>query len=156
MANFSPHFLVYTMIALTYVSSATKRFTDEELSSLLKTCHHFNTISNISGLLLYNHSGTFLQILEGDAENVEAIYEKITADTRHQRVHRISRKDITEREFPDWKMGFRNLSNTPLNHINGFSDFMESEKPADYLLKEASFAKEILTHFKNTSNEVVL
>ncbi len=144
------------MIALSYVSSSTKRFTDDELTQLLKVCHRNNKISDISGLLLYNNSGTFIQILEGEAEDVESTYAKIKADPLHTRVHCISRKTISERDFPNWKMGFRNLSDTSLDHIEGYSDFMNSENPDEYLLKKASFASEILSYFKNTSNEVLM
>ncbi len=144
------------MISLSYVSCATQRFSNDELSNLLKKCHHHNNQHEISGLLLYNGAGTFLQTLEGDAEVVDALYARIKADSRHQRVNCIHRKEIEERDFPNWKMGYRNLSNVPIDSLSGFSDFMQSQESDQYLIENASFAQNMLSYFKHKSNEIVL
>jgi hypothetical protein len=53
-------------------------------------------------------------------------------------------------------MGFRNLANTPLNHMDGFSDFMHADDSVNYLLENTGFASTMLKHFKNTSQEILL
>ena len=40
---------------------------------------------------------------------VESIYDKIFMDDRHARVKLLSGRDIEDREFSDWSMGFRLL-----------------------------------------------
>jgi hypothetical protein len=144
------------MITLSYISCATHRFDDDELIDLLKHCHTHNSQANISGLLLYNGASTFLQVLEGDEEQIDKLYLSISTDKRHKRVNCIHRKEITQREFPDWKMGFRNLATAPLTHMEGFSDFMHADDSVNYLLENTGFASTMLSHFKSTSQEILL
>jgi len=144
------------MLSLCYVSAANKRFDHDELVNLLKTCHKNNGELNITGLLLYNGQGTFIQTLEGAEENIISLYEKIKTDSRHSRVNCISKNFIEERHFPNWKMGFRKLDDTSLNNINGFSTFMEEKDSTAYLLDKPNFVFSLLSHFKNKSNELIL
>lgn len=144
------------MIALSYVSRASHRFDNQQLTELLTHCHRVNGQKNITGLLLYNGSGTFLQVLEGEQETIEKLYLSICSDKRHSRVNCISRKLVPQRNFPDWKMGFRNLVNEPINSMSGFSDFMQTDDKEDYLSKNPSMVDSMLLHFKNKSNEVAL
>lgn len=62
----------------------------------------------VTGILLYN-SGNFMQLIEGDDEKVEGLYEKIRQDTRHTGVTPLIRESITQRNFDSWLMGYRNL-----------------------------------------------
>jgi len=144
------------MINLSYVSCAKERFSDEQLSDLLKKCHQYNSQHNITGLLLYNGAGTFLQALEGDPKVIDKLYNNIQHDPRHHRVNCIHRKEISARDFPNWKMGFRNLSNIPVTSLTGFSAFMQTEESDQYLIENSSFAQNMLGYFKQKSNEVVL
>ncbi len=144
------------MISLSYVSRAEHRFNNQELTQLLDQCHRENSSKNITGLLLYNGSGTFIQVLEGPESELDELYQKIRQDERHSKVNCISRKNIAHRHFPDWKMGFRNLSSTPIVNLGGFSDFMQSDTPEDYLENNGSLVEDMLLHFKNKSQEVSL
>lgn len=144
------------MIALSYVSCATQRFSNDDLLSLLKICHKSNSALDISGLLLYNGKGTFVQVLEGDAEKVDELYLKISSDPRHKRINCIYRKAIEKRDFSNWKMGFRNLSNESMEHIEGFSSFMDASDTEGYLLDNSEFVSTIFSHFKNLSQEVII
>lgn len=145
-----------SIITLSYISCARHRFSDDKLIALLEHCHSHNSKHNISGLLLYNGASTFLQVLEGEQDIVEQLYLRISTDKRHHRVNCISKKAIKERDFPDWKMGFRNLSKTPLTHIEGFSGFMQASDATSYLSEHAGFANTMLKHFKNTSQEILI
>lgn len=144
------------MIALSYISYANQRFSDEELTELLQQAHAFNRTQDITGLLLYNGAGTFLQLIEGEDDAIEALYKKIISDSRHSRVHCLMRKHISEKAFPSWKMGFRNLSKETPPDIHGFSDFMSSNEDAENLLRDGHFANELLNHFKNSANEIII
>jgi hypothetical protein len=144
------------MIAITYVSAATDRFTNQQLLSLLKQAHRHNGANNITGLLLYNNAGTFLQVLEGEPEVVDALYNSIMKDPRHKRINKISRKTITERTFPHWKMGFRNITNMDISNIDGYSNFLQDSNSSDFLTKNANFSLSLLNHFKKKSEEILL
>ena len=143
------------MICLCYVSSSTEQFNDEALVELLKVCHKNNKALDITGLLLYNGKGTFIQTLEGDEQVITSLYEKIKADHRHQRVNRILAKNITERDFPNWKMGFRNLSKIPTHNIEGFSDFINQTNDHTYLSNNENAVNALLLHFKDKSDELI-
>lgn len=97
-----------------------------------------------------------MQVLEGEQEDVISLYETIKQDPRHSRIHCISKQTIQERDFPNWKMGFRNLSDTPLDCIDGLSDFMQQQDASDYIANNPSFAYTLLSHFKDKTNELVL
>jgi hypothetical protein len=61
-------------------------------------------------MMLY-HAGSFLQILEGEEQDVEQLFSKIGKDKFHTNIKIIYRGDIDEREFSDWSMGFVNTAN---------------------------------------------
>ena len=61
---------------LVYCSVATQKMTDKHLKSLLVKTRQNNQRRNITGLLLYLDP-YFLQILEGDKNDVESLFHKI-------------------------------------------------------------------------------
>lgn len=143
------------MISLCYVSSAVGRPTKEDLMSLLAECHNSNQAKNITGMLLYNGKGTYLQALEGEEKLVTDVFEVIRKDSRHTNVVRISCKPISERTFPTWKMGFRNLANQPTTTLEGYSDFMEEGSDSMFWQQNGSTAETLLSHFKQSTTELV-
>lgn len=137
------------MIELVYVSRASSRYFSEQLVKLLSKARRNNTNINITGLLLYDGFGTFIQALEGAEQDVDALFAKIKLDPRHSRVNILWRKEIAQRGFPDWKMGFRDISETPPLELDGFSNFLQKEDQNDYLITHPGFALDMLTHFKS-------
>ncbi len=142
------------MIELTYISSATAEFDESELVELLKISHNNNEALGITGLLIYNGRGTFLQFIEGEDKFVHHLYEKIKEDSRHTRVTCLGSKKISERTYPDWKMGFRNLSHTSAGKLKGYSDFMNNDN-SEGLAKYSDFANVVFSHFKESSQELI-
>lgn len=78
--------MVSGMIRLCYISSSVGRPESDALVKILKECHANNGPRNITGLLLYNGKGTFLQALEGEPKAVDSLFEHIRKDNRHERV----------------------------------------------------------------------
>lgn len=93
---------------LGYASAATHPFTDEELVELLTKSRANNAGRGVSGLLLY-HEGSFLQVLEGERQVVENLFDKIEEDPRHTDKLLLFRREDVERCFDDWTMGFHHL-----------------------------------------------
>ncbi|MFT6867445.1 MAG: hypothetical protein ACJA08_002288 [Cyclobacteriaceae bacterium] len=58
-----------------YMSSAVTLFSDNALKDLLSKARKYNLQINITGILLYK-DGNFLQAIEGDKNNVEALFKK--------------------------------------------------------------------------------
>lgn len=62
-----------------------------------------NTSADITGCLICRDD-LYLQLLEGPAENVLRIYDKIIQDDRHVEVTRLVNQPVAERMFGDWAM----------------------------------------------------
>lgn len=83
-------------------------FEPPELAALLYHSRSNNRQHGISGILLYTPDGRFLQVLEGEAEEVRRLYHhRIAADPRHYNCRMLSEGPCQHRAFPDWPMGFR-------------------------------------------------
>lgn len=143
------------MISLCYVSRATERLTQEQLVSLLEHCHRNNHTHKVTGLLLYNGFGTFIQVIEGYRHSIGTLYRNIRNDNRHERVNLLWCTEIKNRDFPNWKMGFRNLDDAGEVTIEGFSDFMQQNNQVSYLQTNRNFAMALLAHFKKETDQLV-
>jgi len=94
-----------SMLQLIYTSRATTSFGPDALRTLLAGARERNQAAGISGMLLHVDNW-FLQVLEGDDEVVRALFARITADRRHGGVLALVVREVPERNFPDWSMGF--------------------------------------------------
>ena len=92
-----------------YASAAKFKLSERELDALLRTSAERNLGNGITGLLLYS-DGNFMQVLEGEADVVEATYQRIAQDPRHHLLYRLGTQAIDQREFSAWHMGLVRLS----------------------------------------------
>ena len=90
---------------LLYCSQARQPFGEEQLADLLEHSLVNNDRQRITGLLCYG-SGHFVQVLEGKAADVEALFGRIARDHRHHQVHVLSRGVGPARRFAEWRMAF--------------------------------------------------
>ncbi len=84
----------------------------------------------ITGLLLY-HDGNFLQILEGEAEKVQATFARIAANPRHRNLQRLPPVSVHTRLFPDWSMGFARPETVIVDssiHVTAFREIQRDIK----------------------------
>ncbi len=93
---------------LIYISMALQKFTPEALHDLLERARHSNTAVGVTGCLLYAR-GNFIQMLEGDDDAVDAVFNKITLDPRHTDIRVLNYEDCDMRVFNKWWMAFLNL-----------------------------------------------
>jgi hypothetical protein len=110
------------MHQLIYLSSANKKFTDDELKELLRKAREKNMTLQLTGMLLYI-DGNFIQVLEGDEKNVTELMKIISVDQRHSGILKLIGKTVTERIFPDWTMGFKSLSIDEASTLSGYKNF---------------------------------
>jgi Sensors of blue-light using FAD len=96
------------LYSLTYISSGRALFSRQQLDQLAAQSSADNALLRITGMLLYK-DGSFMQILEGEQENVINLYAKITLDPRHSGVVTMLQGEVLKREFPRWSMGFQYL-----------------------------------------------
>ena len=132
------------LIHCIYASTATRAFTDGELESLLCHARASNAERGLSGILLYV-DGSFFQVLEGEAATVDALYQRIAGDPRHERVTVIIREPIARRAFADWSMGFAEMAANQLGQALGSNDFFEGGSCLHQL--GPGRAKKLLTAF---------
>jgi hypothetical protein len=97
------------MIQISYISAATDAMSTQGLLALLQKSRDNNADNGITGMLLYGN-GTFLQVLEGDKPVVDALITKIQNDPRHTTLKMLHRKTIERRQYSDWSIGFKRVS----------------------------------------------
>jgi hypothetical protein len=90
---------------LLYYSQAMRVFEEEQLADLLEHSLAWNAENGITGLLC-NGNGHFVQVLEGEAADIERLFARIQGDRRHHHVHVLSRGIGPTRRFDDWRMAF--------------------------------------------------
>lgn len=133
------------MKRIIYCSQATDDVSPDELVALLELARRANEQAGLSGMLLYC-SQSFLQVLEGDAEALEATYAKIHADGRHQNLRLLMDANITTRLFPDWTMGFEHVDDEDLaGELEGFTPAMDYPLVNPDLITNAVVAQTLLT-----------
>src|SRR6202044_1687626 len=67
--------------SLIYASRATEYFHEHEIPDLLQQVRIANAKQEFTGMLLYI-GGSFVQVLEGQPEMIDAVFSKILKDTR--------------------------------------------------------------------------
>jgi hypothetical protein len=96
------------LVRLLYASRAVDDVSQEELMTILSQSKARNPGSGITGVLC-SSGRLFLQLLEGGRMQVNALYNQIAADPRHEDVVILSYEEIGERNFAGWSMGLVNL-----------------------------------------------
>ncbi|MFT5643744.1 MAG: hypothetical protein ACI83P_001291 [Janthinobacterium sp.] len=99
---------------LIYVSHAVQPLSAEAIDALSTSARAFNESAGVTGCLLYQ-DGYFLQMLEGNREDLFALYERIKADTRHRNVSLVMEGPARHRVFMDWSMALRDETLGPNN-----------------------------------------
>jgi hypothetical protein len=84
--------------------SRSKDVADLDLvNSILASSTRNNSANGITGVLIATKTH-FLQILEGEFEALNATFQRISGDTRHDNIQLISFTEIEERKFGEWAM----------------------------------------------------
>ena len=136
------------MFFIIYISLAVKSLSQSELIDLLTRVRVNNEKLDITGMLLYK-DGNFMQILEGEEAVVRALFSKIEDDQRHHGIITLMEGTQTERQFPDWSMGFRELTSADIHSIPGYSEFMNTPLAGEgFSAENPTLCKNFLLAFK--------
>lgn len=90
---------------LIYTSEVVEGFDQLDIESILSVARERNAALNVTGVLFFN-SRYFLQCLEGSRSNINAIYHRILNDSRHTNPVLLDYREIAERDFSAWQMGY--------------------------------------------------
>ncbi len=125
------------MKRITYISRLANPLSVDEIKAIGITSSQNNKRANITGLLVYFEK-LFFQIIEGDEERIDQLYEKISNDPRHKDIVRLKTEDgIDQRLFPSWSMKTINLD----------SDVDELVNPIKILLQAVTESHTIIEQY---------
>jgi len=102
-----------------YLSWSVAPFTTTQLQELLTLARRRNTELAITGILFYGNE-RFMQLLEGEEEEVRALYELIRRDPRHQHIIAYADKPVAQRAFAEWAMAFQPNSPQQATELAGY------------------------------------
>ena len=131
-----------SLISLIYASRSTECFHEHEIPELLQHGRIANARQEITGMLLYI-AGSFLQLLEGPPETVDAVVGKIRLDKRHAQLTVIARESIPERTFEGWTLMHKTLDPVEAGEMIGEKDYFLSTTWLEEL--DVSRAKKLLS-----------
>ena len=135
------------MISLIYVGSAVEPFSKVELLNLLETSRRNNARLHVTGMLLYK-DGNFMQVIEGEGPAVRKLHTKISHDPRPDGLITLLERPIEQRQFTDWSMGFKDLSDPGLRAVPGYSEFLIAPLTSAEFASNPSHAQELPLSFK--------
>ena len=138
------------MYELIYRSVASRDLSDADIKDILTTAHKYNDINKITGCLLY-HNREFIQILEGEKEAVQNLFDVIYQDDRHTDVLLLSEGETKKRVFDDFSMAYHELSDEDVQglskqlFVTNFLAFSEIvEKPTFSMILFWNLARQLL------------
>lgn len=105
--------LIYTSVISPYCNK-------KAMEDILDTARKANKLFNITGILIHTPR-LFMQYIEGPVDNICTLFGKIKLDNRHHDIFLCHFSSIEQRIFPDWQMGYKNLTNNTVS-INGLDN----------------------------------
>jgi len=99
---------------LLYLSVENETFDENKINSLILKSREQNLKANITGFLYYKQKH-FFQYLEGNTNDLENLFLRLSNDPRHTILKYISDQNIEQRRFLHWSMG--NLKTNELIQI---------------------------------------
>lgn len=110
-----------------YTSKAREAFSKRNLLDLLHESRAYNSIDDITGVLMHK-DGYFLQVIEGEPAAVLNLYNRILNDSRHSDVKLIKDSTVSSRLFSNWSMGCADFDEPELSMLPGIrTDLSDSE-----------------------------
>lgn len=110
------------LLSVAYCSRPTRKLSDDELIELWSQGRENNERLRITGALYYD-SKIFFQVLEGEAEFLEALIRTIEKDPRHTDFEILVENDIASPTFRNWPLKFLDGRNSQrLQEMFDYSD----------------------------------
>lgn len=85
-----------------YISTA-EELSPGDIADILEACERNNALRSVTGLLLYN-GRNFVQLLEGEPDDLAWIMERIGRDSRHSGISLLYDEPCDARACPEWLM----------------------------------------------------
>ena len=130
------------LTSVIYASRSTELFHEHEIPDLLKQARLSNARHELTGMLLYI-GGSFLQVLEGRPDMVEAVFDTILRDKRHTQLTLIAKEAIPERAYEGWTMCHKTLDPVEAGELIADAGYFISDTWVAHL--DPSRAKKLLS-----------
>jgi hypothetical protein len=98
---------------LLYVSTAAPSIESGGVGAIARQARAKNEVSGVTGLLVFDGE-RFCQFLEGRAEHVGPLFERIRVDIRHLKVQLVHESSSDRRSFRRFSMGFAQIESSEL------------------------------------------
>lgn len=102
-----------TLTRMLYVSTAVGPVTTAVTGTILRSAKAHNAAAGITGVLCQGR-GMYLQVLEGERSQVDALYARISLDKRHHQIVIRQQEDISRRRYGKWAM-----AHVDMGHLSG-------------------------------------
>ena len=104
---------------LIYVSEATSQVSSADIVDILERSRINNAAKDITGFLVF-YGNEFMQILEGNEEDIKQLYGVIEQDKRHCNTRVVWEGEMPKRKFSSWDMGFKELSDVDMFKLQNY------------------------------------
>lgn len=94
------------MLRIVYASTLSPFVSNDDVDSIVAKAQTRNAELDVTGFMAVEGPSVF-QILEGPAPVVHKLFDQIRADTRHNGVVVLDKRDVDQRRFPSWTMARR-------------------------------------------------
>ena len=91
-----------------------------EIETILALSRRNNARNGVSGALMFN-AGLFAQVLEGELVALEATFERIQCDARHDDVRILQLEPVAARRFDAWSMAWAGRDAAPIDELAGIA-----------------------------------
>lgn len=137
---------------LLYVSQADGNLTEADIQEILEKSRRYNEGVEISGMLLFvegrdGRRGSFMQLLEGEAGELEVLRSRIFADRRHHTKIVLEQGKKPARDFGDWSMAYKSAKSSDFADHPIFSGLGEDHFAERCAGKEIAGSCDFLVEF---------
>lgn len=143
---------------LSYISKnmieGDKQILQSQIESILTSASNNNVKLGITGALLYS-GGYFCQVIEGEEDNLESIFETIQQDSRHAEITVLNFEKTNERNFSEWSMAFAGIEESMRFDITGLKD-IKDQTSLQKAEKNIVNVLEVLVRKKQASEVVMI
>jgi len=138
------------LYGIVYRSRQAQVLSEAELVQLIERARANNQQQQVTGMLL-QCDGQFVQILEGNKDDLIDLYQRIARDPRHGTVTLLAQGPLEARAMPNWALAFRRTLADELSSLPGLSEFLDGWDDLPELARPEDWSARLLELFKPAS-----
>lgn len=118
-----------------FASAANGSFGEEQLIELSAEYKKSLAEDGVTGVMLYE-DGNFFQVIEGDADKIDAAYKRFSTEKHTRKVVKIIEEEQEQRSFADWTSAYSTAAkdifvsqNTGRAYFSSTSEYQDIKSP---------------------------